>query len=127
MNASISGRVGGDKDEGAFARVARPLGAEATTGNPKVKIREKKKGKRNGDERKEVEEERKAKKQEKRRGQRGKEEREERNDACRKSRLEALRGSSQRVEEKKKRSSDVRTGHNSRIMRRFIRAYVSEP
>ena len=43
MNASISGRVGGDEDEGAFARVARPLGAEATTGNLKVKIREIKK------------------------------------------------------------------------------------
>lgn len=43
MNASISGRVGGDEDEGAFARVARPLGAEATTGNLKVKIRERKK------------------------------------------------------------------------------------
>lgn len=128
MNASISGRVGGDEDEGAFARVARPLGAEATTGNLKVKIRErKKKEKKNGDERKEVEEERKAKKQEKKRGQRRNEEREERNDACRKGRLEALRGSSQRVEEKKKRSSDVHTGHNSRIMRRFIRAYVSEP
>lgn len=105
MNASISGRVGGDEDEGAFARVARPLGAEATTGNLKVKIRErKKKEKKNGDERKEVEEERKAKKQEKRR-QRGNEEREERNDACRKGRLEALRGSSQRVEEKKKEAA----------------------
>ena len=43
MNASISGRVGGDEDEGAFARVARPLGAEATTGNLTVKIRERKK------------------------------------------------------------------------------------
>lgn len=43
MNASISGRVGGDEDEGAFARVARPLGAEATTGNLKVKIREREK------------------------------------------------------------------------------------
>lgn len=48
-----------------------------------------------------------------------------------------LRGSRQRVErrmkERKKggrkegRKEDVRTGHNSRIMRRFIRAYVSEP
>lgn len=46
MNASISGRVGGDEDEGAFARVARPLGAEATTENLKVKIREKKKRKK---------------------------------------------------------------------------------
>lgn len=46
MNASISRRVGGDEDEGAFARVARPLGAEATTGNLKVKIREKKKRKK---------------------------------------------------------------------------------
>lgn len=46
MNASISGRVGGDEDEGAFARVARPLGAEATTGDLKVKIRERKKRKK---------------------------------------------------------------------------------
>lgn len=30
-------------------------------------------------------------------------------------------------EGRKEGSSDVRTGHNSRIMRRFIRAYVSEP
>lgn len=70
-----------------------------------------------------------------------KEEREERDDACRKGRLRALRGpsGSQRVERRmekrrrkgkgrrEERSSDVRTGHNSRIIRRFIRAYVSEP
>ena len=102
-------------------------------GTPRTKIQGERKERReekkqNGGGEEVRERERKGKKEEEEgRGQRKKEEREERNDACRKDRLQALRGSSQRVEEgkrnekkknekgrrrrrrRRRRSSDVRT------------------